>query len=108
MLRRKALLLGRPVAGRTTALSLGARRCASTLGTLHTAPGTPSPDTVHMYMHEAGITDAVAIEKVNIGKASNRSAEFQALNPMGEVPALTLSDGGVVTESLVMCVGVSN
>ena len=104
LLRRKAgLLLGRPT------LSLGVKtvggnlRYASTLGTLHTAPGTPSPDTVHMYMHEAGIADAVAIEKVNIGKASNRSAEFQALNPMGEVPAL-VTDDGVVTESLVMCV----
>ena len=67
--------------------SIGRRSCAaalstlrqtramSSLGTLYSAPGTPSPDTVHFYLHEAGIADSVAVEKVNIGKAANRSDE---------------------------------
>lgn len=57
-----------------------------------------------MFLHEAAIVDQVAVEKVNIGKASNRADEFIKLNPMGEVPALAVVGGdGVVTESLVIC-----
>jgi len=74
------------------------------LGTLYSAPGTPSPDTVHMYLHEAGAVDAVTIEKINIVKLANRSAEYtSSVNPMGEVPALVLADGSAITESLVIC-----
>lgn len=73
------------------------------IGTLYTAPGTPSPDTVHMYLHEAGATDLLTIEKTNINKAVNRSEEFLKLNPMGEVPALALNNGVVITEALVIC-----
>ena len=80
-----------------------ARRALSTLGTLYTAPGTPSPDTVHMFLHEAHAVDIVSTEKVNIGKAANRSGDFAKLNPMGEVPTLVLSDGTAFSESLVIC-----
>ena len=76
---------------------------ASPLGTLFSAPGTPSPDTVHFYLAEAGIVDRVTIEKVQIGKAANRADDFLLKNPMGEVPALQLADGTVITESMVIC-----
>ena len=79
------------------------RRAMSTLGTLYTAPGTPSPDTVHMYLHEAGATELVNIEKVNINKAANREDTYTKINPMGEVPALVLADGSAIAESLVIC-----
>ena len=75
----------------------------STIGTLHTAPGTPNPDVVHMFLHEAGAEDWVSIQKVNINKGANREAEYLKVNPMGEVPALVLADGTVLTESLVIC-----
>ena len=45
----------------------------------------------------------VPVEKVNINKAANRTEDFQKLNPMGEVPALLLDDGSVLSESLVIC-----
>jgi hypothetical protein len=39
-----------------------------------------------MYLHEAGAVDAVTIEKINIVKLANRSAEYtSSVNPMGEV-----------------------
>ena len=67
------LSVGRRVCSGTLLMGQ-ARRAMSTLGTLYTAPGTPSPDTVHMFLHEAGVADKVAIEKVNINKAANRGA----------------------------------
>mmetsp|Transcript_20838 Transcript_20838/g.34372 ORF Transcript_20838/g.34372 Transcript_20838/m.34372 type:complete len:262 (+) Transcript_20838:65-850(+) len=77
----------------------------SLLGTLYSSPGTPSPDTVHFYLEEAGITERVLVEKMSILSRSpaNRSEEFLKMNPMGEVPALRLADGKVLTESLVIC-----
>ena len=79
------------------------RAAMSTLGKLYTAPGTPSPDTVHMYLHEAGVPTIVDIEKVNINKAANREEAYAKVNPMGEVPALVLANGTAITESLVIC-----
>merc|ERR1719231_181839 len=76
---------------------------AAPLGTLYSAPGTPSPDTVHFYIAEAGIAEQVPVKPVNIMKAANRADDFKLLNPMGEVPALELADGTVLTESLVIC-----
>eukprot|EP00966_Prymnesium_polylepis_P042715 992749-Prymnesium_polylepis.1 len=88
----------------TRALAASASRRAYSKLMLYSAPGTPSPDTVHMYLEEAQATDMVTVEKVQIGKAQNRGADFVRLNPMGEVPALALGDGTtVLTESLVIC-----
>ena len=94
------LRLSRPAARAFAAHS----RALSSLGTLYTAPGTPSPDTVHMFLHEASATDLVTMEKTNINKAANRAGDFLAkINPMGEVPALALADGTLLAESLVIC-----
>ena len=60
----------------------------------------------HIVTHvpcQAGIADRVPVEKININKAANRSDDFQKLNPMGEVPALLLASGSVLSESLVIC-----
>ena len=57
-----------------------------------------------MYLHEAGATELVTIEKTNINKAANRTDDYmRTVNPMGEVPALALNDGTTLTESLVIC-----
>ena len=81
-----------------------ARRHLSTLGTLYTAPGTPNPDTVHLYLHEAGANDLVTMQKVNIGKGANRDEDYLKMNPMGEVPALALADNSMtITESVNIC-----
>jgi glutathione S-transferase/GST-like protein len=49
-------------------------------------------------------------EKVAVDLASdaNRSAEFLAVNPLGQVPALVLPDGTVMTESAAMVVHITD
>lgn len=39
---------------------------------------------------------------VDLEKEANRSAEFLAVNPMGQIPALVLPDGTLMTESAAM------
>jgi glutathione S-transferase len=40
--------------------------------------------------------------EVDLAAEANRSAEFLAVNPMGQVPALVLPDGTLMTESAAM------
>ena len=71
---------------------------------LFSHPGTPSPDAVHMYLHEADAEDLVIVERVNVNKAVNRSTEYvRTINPMGEVPALQCQSGAILTESMAIC-----
>jgi len=71
---------------------------------LYSHPGTPSPDAVHMYLHEASAEDLVEVERVNVNKGANRSEEYvRTINPMGEVPALQCPSGAILTESMAIC-----
>jgi glutathione S-transferase/GST-like protein len=45
---------------------------------------------------------------VDIEKEENRSAEFLAVNPTGQVPALILPDGTVMTESAAMVLHITD
>ncbi len=45
---------------------------------------------------------------VDIEKEENRSAEFLAVNPTGQVPALVLPDGTVMTESAAMVLHITD
>ena len=69
----------------------------------YTNPGIPNPDVVHFYAEEAGCQSLLENIPVNVGKGENRTAEFVKLNPLGEVPALVLEDGFVLTESVAIC-----
>jgi glutathione S-transferase len=61
----------------------------------------PSPRRVRMFAAEK----ALALEVINFDFATNqhRQAEFLAINPVGDVPALVLEDGTALTESLAIC-----
>jgi len=61
----------------------------------------PSPRRVRMFAAEKGLT----LDLINLDFATNqhRQAEFLAVNPVGDVPALVLEDGSVLTESLAIC-----
>ncbi len=45
---------------------------------------------------------------VDVENEENRSAEFLAVNPMGQVPALVLPDGTVMTESAAMVLHITD
>ena len=61
----------------------------------------PSPRRVRMFAAEKGLT----LETVNLDFANNEhhAPAFLAVNPVGEVPALVLDEGTVLTESLAIC-----
>ena len=61
----------------------------------------PSPRRVRMFAAEKGI--ALDIVEVDIAAGEQRSAEFLARNPRGELPLLELDDGSILTESLAIC-----
>ena len=68
---------------------------------LYTSPRAPSPRRVRMYAAEKGIE----LECIDVDIATNetRSADFLAINDIGETPVLELSDGRRLTESLAIC-----
>merc|ERR1712039_537944 len=70
---------------------------------LHTTPGIPNPDVVHMFVEEVGCAGLVENVLVDTMKGGNRSAEFLKVNPLGEVPALDLGNGKMLSESIVIC-----
>jgi len=54
-----------------------------------------------MFAAEKGI--ALELVEVDIAGGANRSSEFLALNPSGDLPVLELDDGTHLTESLAIC-----
>ncbi|WP_448581637.1 glutathione S-transferase family protein [Thermaurantiacus sp.] len=61
----------------------------------------PNPQVVRTFAAEKGI--ALARVPVDIMAGENRSEAFRAINPLGQMPALQLDDGTVVTEVTAIC-----
>ena len=61
----------------------------------------PNPQVVRTFMAERGI--AVPLEDVDIMGGANRQAEYLKVNPAGQLPALELDDGSILTEITVIC-----
>lgn len=61
----------------------------------------PNPRRVRIYLAEKGLS--VPTETLSIVAAEHKGAAFLAVNPLGQVPALVLDDGSVLTESLSIC-----
>ena len=61
----------------------------------------PNPQAVRMFMAERGIT--IPTEEIDIMKGDNRQAEYLKVNPAGQMPALVLDDGQLITEITVIC-----
>lgn len=61
----------------------------------------PNPRRVRIYLSEKGLS--VPSESLSIPKGEHKGEAFLEVNPLGQVPALRLDDGSVLTESIAIC-----
>ncbi|MGY4396765.1 glutathione S-transferase [Sphingomonas sp. UYAg733] len=61
----------------------------------------PNPRRVRIYLAEKGLS--VPTEILSIVKGEHRADSYLAVNPLGQIPALKLDDGTVLTESVSIC-----
>ncbi|MEO9131957.1 MAG: glutathione S-transferase family protein [Sphingomonas sp.] len=61
----------------------------------------PNPRRVRIYLAEKGLS--VPSETLSIVAGEHKGEAFLAVNPLGQLPALRLDDGSVLTESLSIC-----
>lgn len=61
----------------------------------------PNPRRVRIYLAERGID--VPMKPLSIPAREQKSPEFTAINPLGQVPTLVLDDGTAITESVSIC-----
>lgn len=73
---------------------------------LYTAQRAPNPRRVLLFLAAKQLEpQAVGIEviSVDLGSRENRQTAYQAVNPLGQVPALLLADGTAITDSMAIC-----
>ncbi len=61
----------------------------------------PNPRRVRIFLAEKGLK--VPTELLSIMAGEHKKPEFLAVNPLGQIPALKLDDGEVITESVSIC-----
>ena len=61
----------------------------------------PNPQVVKMFMAEKGLD--IPREDVNLMAGDNRKEPYLSKNPAGQMPALELDDGVVISEILPIC-----
>lgn len=61
----------------------------------------PNPHVVRMFMAERGLD--MPLEQVDLLKGENRQSPYLETNPAGQLPALVLDGGAVITEILAIC-----
>ena len=61
----------------------------------------PNPRRVRLYLAEKGLS--VPTEILSIRDGEHKGEAFLKVNPLGQIPALALDDGSVLTESIAIC-----
>ena len=61
----------------------------------------PNPRRVRVFVAEKGLD--IPMQDVDLGTAAQLNPDYLKINPMGEVPALELDDGTILTESTAIC-----
>lgn len=70
---------------------------------LYHSPMAPNPDRVVYFLRAKGKLDAVDLEEISIMKQEHKTEGYREISPFSQVPALTLDDGTVITESRAIC-----
>ena len=68
---------------------------------LYNSNFAPNPRRVRVFLAEKGL--ALPMANVDLGKLEQKTAEFSAVNPFQQIPALELDDGTIITESIAIC-----
>lgn len=61
----------------------------------------PNPQVVRSFMAERGVT--MDMEEIDIMAGDNRKAPFLDINPAGQLPAMVMKDGSILTEITAIC-----
>ncbi|HUN51183.1 MAG TPA: glutathione S-transferase family protein [Candidatus Sulfotelmatobacter sp.] len=68
---------------------------------LYNLQAAPNPRRVRIFLAEKGIS--VPVVEIDLAKGDNRTPEFLARNPLGQMPVLELDDGSIISESVAIC-----
>lgn len=68
---------------------------------LYDASVTPNCRRVRIFLAEKGIQ--VSLVPVDLTKLEHKKPEYEAINPVQQVPALVQDDGAIITESIAIC-----
>src|SRR4029453_16324581 len=83
-----------------TAVQPSAASSSSTLSQVYNSFGM-NPRTLRFFLLEKGLD--VPRREVDILAAENREPAYLKLNPAGQLPALELSDGTIISETPAIC-----
>jgi glutathione S-transferase len=61
--------------------------------------GAPHPARIRIVLAEKGLDDQVEFISVDLIAAEQKQAAFLAMNPIGKIPVLELTDGTIISES---------
>lgn len=73
---------------------------------LYTTTRAPNPRRVHLFLAAKGILpEQIGLEviQVDLSSGQNRTDEYKAIHPMGQLPALQLDSGLVISDSMAIC-----
>ncbi len=73
---------------------------------LYTADRAPNPRRVLLFIAAKGLSPAdIGLEVINVdlSHGDNRTPAFLQIHPLGQIPALELDDGQIITESMAIC-----
>lgn len=61
----------------------------------------PNPRVVKMFMAEKGID--IPLEEIDLMGGANRQEDYLKINPAGQLPALQLDNGNIISEITTIC-----
>jgi len=73
---------------------------------LFTAERAPNPRRVLLFLAAKGLVPAdigLEVIEVSIAGGENRTPDYLQIHPLGQIPALELDDGQLITESMAIC-----